>query len=64
LKGGAGVFLLLHWGTQISYDLIKNYLPELKEELIQMLDKVEYERELLENVVNTPEYGNLKYLLE
>ena len=48
----------------ISFDIIQNYLPELKEELILMLDKVEFERELLEKVVNTLEYSHLKYLLK
>ena len=48
----------------ISFDIIQNYLGQLKDELILMLDKVEYERELLEKVVNTTQYSHLKYLLE
>lgn len=48
----------------ISFDIIQNYLAQLKDELILMLDKVEYERELLEKVVNTTQYCHLKYLLE
>ncbi|HAS43642.1 MAG TPA: hypothetical protein DCS93_24390 [Microscillaceae bacterium] len=48
----------------ISFDIIQNYLLELKEELVLMLTKVEYEKELLEKVVNTPQYAHLKYLLE
>ncbi len=48
----------------ISFDIIQNYLAELKNELILMLEKVEYERELLEKVVNTTQYRHLKYLLE
>ena len=48
----------------ISFDIIQNYLAELKNELILMLEKVEYERELLEKVVNTNQYCHLKYLLE
>ena len=48
----------------ISFDIIQNYLAELKNELILMLDKVEYEKELLEKVVNTPQYSHLEYLLK
>ena len=48
----------------ISFDIIQNYLSELKEELIKMLGKVEYEKELLEKVVNTPHYSHIKYLIE
>ena len=48
----------------ISYDIIKNYLPDLKNTLIQMLSKVEFEQELLNRVVDTPQYKHLKYLLE
>lgn len=48
----------------ISFDIVRNYLPELKIELINMLEKVEYERELLKKVVETFQYSHLKYLLE
>ncbi len=48
----------------VSFDIIQNYLAPLKDELILMLDKVEYEIELLETVVNTTQYSHLKYLLE
>jgi len=48
----------------ISFDIIQNYLGELKEELIKMLDKVEYENTLLKEVVNTFQYAHLKYLLK
>jgi uncharacterized protein with HEPN domain len=48
----------------ISFDIIQNYLSELKEQLIEMLDKVEFKKELLEKVVNTFQYSHLKYLLK
>lgn len=48
----------------ISYDIIRNYLPPLKQELISMLEKIEFERTLLERVINTPYYRHLAYLLE
>lgn len=48
----------------ISFDIIQNYLPELKNTLIEMLNEVEFEKELLIKVVNTRSYGNLKYLIE
>ena len=47
----------------ISFDIIRNYLPDLKRELIQMLKKVDFEQELLEKVVTTVQYQNLKYLV-
>ncbi len=34
------------------------------EVLIHMLDKVEYEKELLEKVVNTFQYAHLNYLIK
>lgn len=48
----------------ISFDIIKNYLPELKAELIKMLDKVSFERELLIKTVSSNQYRHLKYLVE
>jgi len=48
----------------ISFDIIRNYLPDLKKELILMLEKVNYEIELLEKVVQTREYRHLIYLLK
>lgn len=47
----------------ISFDIIKNYLPELKSELIKMLDKVSFERALLIKTVNSNQYRHLKYLI-
>ncbi len=48
----------------ISFDIIENYLPDLKEELIKMLDKIIFDRKLLEKAVNTPHYRHLNYLLK
>ncbi|MEM6260869.1 MAG: HepT-like ribonuclease domain-containing protein [Bacteroidota bacterium] len=48
----------------ISFDIIKNYLPELKEVLIDMTRKVPFERQLLEKALNTSYYKNIRYLLE
>jgi len=47
----------------ISFDVIKNYLPELKLELLKMLNKVSFERELLIKTVNSNQYRHLKYLI-
>lgn len=47
----------------ISFDIIKNYLPELKLELQKMLEKVSFERELLIKTVNSSQYRHLKYLI-
>ena len=47
----------------ISFDIIKNYLPELKTELLKMLDKVSFERGLLIKTVNSSQYRHLKYLI-
>lgn len=48
----------------ITFDIIRSYLPELKTELIEMLNKVEFEYEILAKVVKTNQYSNLKYLLK
>ena len=48
----------------ISFDIIENYLPALKDELVKMLRKVEFEKRLLIKVVNTTLYKHLKYLIE
>jgi len=47
----------------ISFDIIKNYLPELKLELLKMLNKVSFERELLIKTVSSNQYRHLKYLI-
>lgn len=47
----------------ISFDIIKNYLPELKLELLKMLDKVPFEIELMVKTVNSNQYRHLKYLI-
>lgn len=47
----------------VSFDIIRNYLPELKVELIKMLRKVSFERALLVKTVMSNQYRHLKYLI-
>jgi len=47
----------------ISFDVIKNYLPDLKNTLIQMISKIEHEEEFLLKVVQTDYYKHLQYLI-
>ncbi|MGB3618013.1 MAG: HepT-like ribonuclease domain-containing protein [Catalinimonas sp.] len=47
----------------VSFDVIRNYLPDLKKELMRMLRKVDFEKSLLERAVQTPYYAHLTYLL-
>jgi len=47
----------------ISFDIVSNYLPNLKIELGKMINKVEFERELLRKIVKTPQYKHLAYLV-
>lgn len=46
----------------ISFDIIKNYLPQLRDVLIQMVDKIEYEKEKLNTVLESRFYTHLQYL--
>lgn len=46
----------------ISFDIIQNYLPELKEALIELLAFVEFDRELLEKALSSSFYKNLQFL--
>lgn len=48
----------------ISFDIIENYLPTLKDELVKMLDKIEFEKTLLNKAVNSPVYKHLTYLID
>ncbi len=48
----------------ISFDIIKNYLNPLKEVLIEMLEKIEFEPSLLVKAVGSLHYSHLKYLLK
>ena len=48
----------------ISFDVVRNYLPALKIELIKMLSKIQFEKELLQKAILTPQYKHLKYLLD
>ncbi|MEZ4686049.1 MAG: HepT-like ribonuclease domain-containing protein [Bacteroidia bacterium] len=47
----------------ISFDIIQNYLPELKVSLIAMIQLIEYEKGFLERIISSPHYRHLKYLL-
>jgi uncharacterized protein with HEPN domain len=47
----------------IPFDIIKNYLPELKVELKKMLTKVEFDKQVLIKAVNSYQYRHLRYLL-
>ena len=47
----------------ISFDIIKNYLPTLKSELEKMLGKVDFPPELLHKALSSRHYRHLSYLL-
>lgn len=49
---------------EISFDIITNHLPDLKEVLILMLSEIDYPKEKLVGIVNTSFYKHLKYLAE
>ena len=46
----------------ISYDVVKNYLPPLKKELIEIVKRIEYPEEKLQKVLASPYYAHLGYL--
>ena len=46
----------------ISFDIIKNHLPELKDALVGMIEYIDFDRELLLKVLKTPHYSHLFYL--
>lgn len=46
----------------LVYDVIKTNLPDLKDALIDMVDKVEYEKALLTEVLKSPYYRHIQYL--
>ncbi|MEM7512065.1 MAG: HepT-like ribonuclease domain-containing protein [Bacteroidota bacterium] len=48
----------------ISFDIIKNHLPELKVALVGMIEHIDFDRELLLKVLKTPHYSHLSYLIE
>lgn len=48
----------------ISYDVVQNYLPDLKNTIIQMISKIEFEPTFLKKVVQTKHYRHLQYLIE
>lgn len=49
---------------EITFDIIKNYLDELKVVAIDMLNFVDYENRVLEIALNSEYYQNLNYLKE
>jgi len=46
----------------ISYDVITNYLPDLKTALVNMIPSISFEWEVLLNALNSPFYKNIQYL--
>jgi len=46
----------------ISYDILTNYLPVLKQTLIEMIPKIEFEDELMERILSSDFYRNIGYL--
>ncbi len=46
----------------LVYDVITTHLSDLKDALINMVDKVEYEKALLTEVLNSPYYRHIQYL--
>lgn len=49
---------------EITYSIIKNYLPDLKTTAIQMLDDIEYEEDILVKAISSDFYKHLSYLIE
>jgi uncharacterized protein with HEPN domain len=49
---------------EILYEIIRIHLPPLKEALIKMLSRIEIDNGLLEKIISTNHYKNLKYLLK
>jgi len=47
----------------ITFDVIQNYLPALKNVLVQMVSKIEFEADFLEKIIKTPHYKHLQYLI-
>lgn len=48
----------------ITFDIVRNYLPPLKSELILMVEKIEFEDDFLQRMVQTNYYRHLKYLIK
>jgi uncharacterized protein with HEPN domain len=47
----------------ILFDIVKKYLPDLKNALIEMLAMVDFDKSLFRKIINSPHYRHLKYLL-
>ena len=50
--------------AEISYDVIRNYLPDLKEVLIDILNKTDFPEERLRKILRTSFYKHIRYLLD
>ncbi len=48
---------------EISFDIIRNYLPELRIVLIEMVQLVDYDKNKLRKVLSTSFYKNIRYLI-
>ncbi|GAB5551949.1 MAG: hypothetical protein Sapg2KO_15400 [Saprospiraceae bacterium] len=48
----------------ITFDIVRNYLPPLKSALILMLEKIDFEEDFLRRIVDTNFYRHLKYLVK
>ena len=46
----------------LVYEVINTYLPKLKDALIEMVDKINYDKELLITALNSPYYRHIQYL--
>lgn len=46
----------------LVYEVINVYLPKLKDVLIDMVDKIEYDKELLIAALDSPYYRHIQYL--
>jgi len=48
----------------VTYEIIIDYLPGLKKVMIEMLQKIDYEENVLVDAINSKYYKHLAYLLE
>ncbi|MGA0557049.1 DUF86 domain-containing protein [Larkinella sp. VNQ87] len=46
----------------LVYEVINSYLPPLKDVLIEMVDKIDYEKGLLKTALDSPYYRHIRYL--
>jgi uncharacterized protein with HEPN domain len=48
----------------IVWDVVRNYLPELKETLVKMLEMIDFKKDTLKEAIQSKYYMHLKYLLD